>query len=204
MSSEDSDPERLLGLARAGDSLALGRLLQRYRNYLGLLARHQIGRRLQGKVDASDLVQEAFMEAHRDFAQFRGTTETELAGWLRRILATNLANLVDRYCGTRRRNVRLERDLAAELDRSSRNLDAALLSRQSSPSRQAARRDQAVILADALERLPEDYRQVLVLRHLEERSFPEIAHLMQRTIDSVKNLWARALARLRQTLGGLS
>jgi RNA polymerase sigma-70 factor (ECF subfamily) len=204
MSGEHSDPEGLLGLARAGDSLALGRLLQRYRSYLVLLARYQIGRRLQGKADASDLVQEAFLEAHRDFAQFRGATEAELAGWLRRILATNLANLVGRYCGTRRRDVRLERDLAAELDRSSRALDAALLAKQSSPSSQAARRDLAVILADALERLPEDYRQVLVLRHLEERSFPEIARLMQRTIDSVKNLWARALARLRQTLGGLA
>jgi RNA polymerase sigma-70 factor (ECF subfamily) len=59
-----------------------------------------------------------------------------------------------------------------------------------------------VILADALEQMPEDYRQVLVLRHLEERSFPEIARHMERTVDSVKNLWARALARLRQTLGG--
>jgi RNA polymerase sigma-70 factor (ECF subfamily) len=203
MSGEASDPEQLLGLARAGDSQALGRLLEMYRNYLGLLARYQIGRRLQGKVDSSDLVQEAFLEAHRDFAQFRGTTEVELASWLRRILATNLANLVDRYCGTRRRDVRLERELAAELDRSSRALDEGLMARGSSPSRQAARRDQAVILADALEQLPEDYCQVLVLRHLEERSFADIARQMERTIDSVKNLWARALARLRQTLGGL-
>jgi RNA polymerase sigma-70 factor (ECF subfamily) len=203
MSGEASDPERLLGLARAGNSRALGRLLEMYRNYLGLLARHQIGRRLRGKVDSSDLVQQAFLEAHRDFAHFRGTTEAELASWLRRILATNLANLVDRYCGTRRRDVRLERDLAVELDRSSRALDGGLVAGGSSPSRQAARRDQAVILADALEQLPEDYRQVLVLRHLEERSFAEIARQMERTIDSVKNLWARALARLRRTLGGL-
>ena len=143
------------------------------------------------------------MEAHRDFGQFRGNTEVELAGWLRRILATNLANLVDRYCGTKRRDVRLEHDLAAELDRSSRALDGALVAKQSSPSRQAARRDQAVVLADALEQLPIDYRQVLVLRHLEEQSFPDIARRMGRTVDSVKNLWARALARLRQTLGGL-
>jgi RNA polymerase sigma-70 factor (ECF subfamily) len=203
MSGGDCDPEQLLALARAGDGQARGRLLEIYRNYLALLARHQIGRRLQGKIDASDLVQEAFMEAHRDFGQFRGNTEVELAGWLRRILATNLANLVDRYCGTKRRDVRLEHDLAAELDRSSRALDGALVAKQSSPSRQAARRDQAVVLADALEQLPIDYRQVLVLRHLEEQSFPDIARRMGRTVDSVKNLWARALARLRQTLGGL-
>ena len=67
MSGVDSDPEQLLALAQAGDGQARGLLLETYRNYLALLARHQIGRRLQGKVDPSDLVQEAFMEAHRDF-----------------------------------------------------------------------------------------------------------------------------------------
>jgi RNA polymerase sigma-70 factor (ECF subfamily) len=115
-----------------------------------------------------------------------------------------VANLVGRYYGTRRRDVRLERELADELDQSSRILDRGLLARQSSPSHQAARRDQGVILADALERLPEDYREVLVLRHLEELSFPEVADRMGRSVFSVKNLWARALARLRQTLGGAS
>jgi RNA polymerase sigma-70 factor (ECF subfamily) len=198
------DPEQLLRLARAGDGIALGQMLELYRNYLSLLARYQIGRRLQEKVDPSDLVQETFLEAHRDFGQFRGGTEAELAGWLRRILATNLANQVARYCGTRRRNVRLERELAAELDHSSRVLNRGLAAKQSSPSHQAARSEQAVLLADALEQLPEDYRQVLVLRHLEEQSFPEVARHMGRTLDSVKNLWARALARLRQILGDAS
>jgi RNA polymerase sigma-70 factor (ECF subfamily) len=62
-----------------------------YENYLLLLARLQIGRRLQSKVDAADLVQETFLEAHRHFTQFRGRTEEELVGWLRQILAANLA-----------------------------------------------------------------------------------------------------------------
>jgi RNA polymerase sigma-70 factor (ECF subfamily) len=204
MNIPSPDPERLRCLAQAGDGAALGQMLEAYRNYLTLLARNQIGRRLQGKVDASDLVQQTFLEAHRDFGQFRGGTEAELVGWLRRILATNLANQVARYCGTRRRNVRLERELAAELDQSSRALNRGLAAKQSSPSHQAARRDQAVLLADALEQLPEDYRQVLVLRHLEEQSFPEVARHMGRSLDSVKNLWARALARLRQILGDVS
>jgi RNA polymerase sigma-70 factor (ECF subfamily) len=203
MSGDRADTEELLGLARAGNRAALGNLLQRYRSYLNLLAEYQLGRRLRGKVDASDLVQETFLEANRDFAQFRGSTEAELAAWLRRILATSLANLVGRYYGTRRRDVRLERELADELEQSSRALDAGLVAKQSSPSHEAARRDQSLLLADALEQLPEDYRQVLVLRHLEERSFPEIARHMGRSLDSVKNLWARALARLRQTMGGV-
>src|SRR6266404_5133916 len=96
------EPEELLRLARRGVGPALGQLLDRYRNYLKLLARLQIDRRLQGKADASDLVQETFLEAHRDFKQFRGTTEKELVSWLRQILVSNLANLVRHYRGTQR------------------------------------------------------------------------------------------------------
>jgi RNA polymerase sigma-70 factor (ECF subfamily) len=78
--SASPDPERLLCLARAGSGPALGQLLEMYRSYLSLLARLQIGRRLQGKVDPVDLVQETFLRAHRDFASFRGKTEEEWAG----------------------------------------------------------------------------------------------------------------------------
>jgi RNA polymerase sigma-70 factor (ECF subfamily) len=196
----DSDPERLLCLARGGDVAALGRLLDHYRGYLGLLARLQIGRRLQGKVDVADLVQETFLKAARDFAAFRGQDEEALASWLREILACSVANLVRRYLGTGRRDQRLERELAGELDRSSRALDGGLFARGSSPSRQAIRREQAVRLADALDRLPDDYREVLILRHLEELSFPDVARRMSRSLDSVKNLWTRGLARLRRVL----
>jgi RNA polymerase sigma-70 factor (ECF subfamily) len=198
-----ADPAQLLVLARAGDGRALGRLLELYRSYLALLARLQIGRRLQGKVDAADLVQETFLEAHRNFVHFQGGTEGELVSWLRHILAGHLAMLVRRYLGTRRRDVRLERELAFELDESSRVLNQCLVAPQSTPSQQAARREQAVLLANALGRLPEDYREVIILRHLEELSFPEVARRMDRTLNSVKNLWARALGRLRRLLGDL-
>src|SRR6516162_3803839 len=137
--SDQQDPERLLGLARAGSGPALGQLLELYRDYLTLLARLQISRRLQSKVDASDLVQETFLQAHEHFARFRGGTEGELVAWLRQILATTLANLVRHYCGTQRRDVRLERDLAAELNESSQALDQAFVAKQSSPSQRAAR-----------------------------------------------------------------
>ncbi len=196
------DPEHLLHHARAGDRAALGSLLDLYRNYLSLLARLQIGRRLQRKVDPADVVQEVFLKAHSNFGQFRGTTEEKLIGWLRKILASKLVDLLRQYYGAQARDVRLERDLTAEMDRSSQFLDRALVARYSSPSHQAVRREQAVLLADALQRLPEAYREVLVLHHLEELSFPEVARRMDRTVDSVEKLWARALARLRRALGG--
>jgi RNA polymerase sigma-70 factor (ECF subfamily) len=204
MSSDATETERLILRAWAGDRQALGRLLEAYRNYLALLARVQIGRRLQGRVDGSDLVQEAFLAAHRDFAGFRGGTEKELVAWLRQILAARITDLVRRHLGARRRDARLERDLVDELEQSSRALDAALAARGSSPSRQAVRREEAVLLADALKALPADYEEVIVLRHLEGQTFPEVARRMGRSLDSVQKLWVRALARLRQSLKGAS
>src|SRR3954462_10213003 len=122
MSHSAAGLEELLPLARARDGQAQGALLEQYRNYLTLLARVQIGRRLQGKVDPADLVQETFLKAHRDLASFRGKTEGELCSWLRQILAANLAMLVRHYCGTQRRDVRLECQLALEIDQSSQIL----------------------------------------------------------------------------------
>ena len=199
--SAERSPEQLMVLARAGSGPALGQLLEMYRHYLTLLVRLQIDRRLQGKVDAADVVQETFLEAHRDFGRFRGTTEAELAAWLRQILATCLAHLVRRYYGTQARDVRLERMLEDELDQSSRALDRGLIAEQSSPSQRASRREQTVLLADALGRLPPDYREVIILRHLEGLTFPEVAKRMGRSLDSVEKLWVRALPRLRRALG---
>ncbi len=199
------DPQSLLRQVRAGDGQVLGPLLEVYRNYLTLLARLRLGRRLRAKLDSSDLIQETFAEALRDFGQFQGTTEEELVAWLRRILAHNVANHVRHY-RTGRRNVRLERQLANELDQSSRALSLGKLpaARGSSPSQQAARREQAVLLADALERLPPDYREVILLRHVEGMKFPDIAKELSRSVDSVEKLWARGLAHLRRLLRGSS
>lgn len=196
-----ADPEHLLQEARTGDASTLGRLLESYRRYLALLARMQIGQRLQGKADASDLVQETFLEAHRNFGRFRGTSEAQFVSWLRQILVAKLADLLRRYLGTQGRDVRLERDLEDAVDRSSALLGCGLVAPQASPSQQAAQREQAVLLADALGELPDDYREVLVLRHLEGLTFPEVARRMGRSLDSVEKLWMRALARLRQILG---
>jgi RNA polymerase sigma-70 factor (ECF subfamily) len=199
--NDESEREHLLARAQTGDAAALGELLELYRPYLTLLARLHIGRRLQGKADPTDMVQETFLEAARHFAGFRGSTEPELAAWLRQILATSLAHLVRRYLGTQARDIRLEQGIADELDQSSRAIDRSLVAQQSTPSQRASRREQAVLLADALSRLPDDYREVIILRHLEGLTFPEVSERMGRTLDSVEKLWARALPKLQKALG---
>lgn len=199
--ADRSDQDNLLTLARQGDGDALGRLFDGYRRYLKLLARLQIGEEQQAKIDASDVVQQTFLEALHDFATFRGTSEKELMNWLRRILAANLADHVHRYHGRQRRDIQLERSLNEQLDRSSVALDRNLIANQTTPSQSVVRREQAVILADALDQLPEDYREVLVLRHLKGHKFSQVARRMGRTEGSVYQLWARALAQLRRAIG---
>jgi RNA polymerase sigma-70 factor (ECF subfamily) len=193
--------EDLLRQVRAGDQASFGLLLERYRRYLTVLARLQIGRRLQGKFDPADVVQEAFLRAHHRWAQFRGGTEAEFVGWLRQILASRLAKLIRHFWGTQGRDVRLEQELQTELDQSSNALGHFLVSAEESPSQEAARREQALVLADALERLPGHYREIILLREFQDLSFPEVGQRMGRTVDSVKHLWTRALTQLRTLLG---
>ncbi len=193
-----ADPGNLLLQAQAGGDVARGALLETYRNYLELLARIEIGRRLQTKVDAADLVQETFLEAHRNFAMFRGHDEAEFAAWLRGIMAARIANLVRHFVGTQGRDVRRERDLQIDLDQSSRAFDQGLVAFQSTPSQQFARQELRVMFANTLAQLPEEYREVIVLRHFEELPFSEVAVRMNRSLDSVQKLWVRSLVQLRQ------
>jgi RNA polymerase sigma-70 factor, ECF subfamily len=200
--AQDTNPQALLLQAKAGDESALGRLLESYSNYLSLLARVQIGRRIQGKIDAGDVVQETFLEIHRQFPRFRGTTEAEFTAWLRRILAGQLALTLRRFLGTKGRDVNLERDLGAQLDQSSQAMDGGFVAPTSTPSQHVSKREQAVLLANALDKLPPDYREVIILRHIETLPFADVAARMGRSEDSVQKLWVRALASLRRSMDG--
>jgi RNA polymerase sigma-70 factor (ECF subfamily) len=197
------DPEQLLAEARRGCGESLGRLLELYRNYLALLARTQIDLHVQGRVDASDLVQETFLDACRDFGQFRGTSEIEWVAWLRKVLVYNLARVMQQQVVAQKRSTRRELSLdrhLATLERSSGRIEAALVGRHSSPSGQAQRRERSAWVADQLARLPADYREVIVLRNLEGLPFAEVACRMGRSAGAVRVLWVRAVDQLRHLL----
>jgi RNA polymerase sigma-70 factor (ECF subfamily) len=193
-------PLTLLGRARSGDAQALGSLLKSYSPYLTLIARMQIGKRLQAKLDEDDVVQETFLEAARQFPNFRGNSEAELTAWLRTILAGQIALALRRYLGTQGRDLHLERELNVQLDQSSRMLDRGLVGSGTTPSQNVSRREQSVLLAEALEKLPADYREVIVLRHLEQLSFADVSAKMNRSVDSVQKLWVRGLKLLRESM----
>ncbi len=190
-----------LRLARAGDRHALGELLQSYRKYLMFLARSGLHQQMQGKADPADLVQEVCLAASDCFSEFRGQSAEEFAGWLRGILSNVLAMQVRRYLGTQKRDPRLEHALHQGMNSASSFLHSGLAGDFTSPSQHFARNEAFLRMAEALETLPEHYRQVIVLRHVDNFPFSEVAIQMGRSVDSVEKLWVRALAKLKQTLG---
>jgi RNA polymerase sigma-70 factor (ECF subfamily) len=172
------------------------RPIERYRDYLRLLARLQLDPRMQAKLDPSDVVQQTLLKAHQKLEQFRGHTDGELAAWLRRILANTMTDAV--------RSLRVEvgvvRSLQQSLEDSSARLESWLIARDESPEGQARRHEQTLAIASALARLPEDQRTAVEYHHLKEMSVAEIAKLMERTEASVAGLLRRGLKQLRQIL----
>src|SRR5438477_4457576 len=162
MAESVKDASDWLAAARAGSREALGQALEHCRRYLLLVARQHLDPELQGKGGASDLVQETFLEAQRDFACFQGTSEAELLAWLRRLLLNNLSNFSRRYRDTSKRDVAREVVLEAD-DPSGRR--GEILATGPSPSSHVLRQEQAQVLQRALQRLPDDHRRVICLRY---------------------------------------
>jgi RNA polymerase sigma-70 factor (ECF subfamily) len=170
---------------------------ERYRAYLRVLAGVRISPLLRAKLDASDVVQEALLKAHDKRADCRGQTEGQRLAWLRRILATTLADLHRRH-GRGKRDAGLERSLEQALEHSSLCLGHLLADEQPAP----VDAEQQVCLADALSRLPESQRTALTLRYLQDPpcSLAEIARRLDRTEKAAAGLVCRGLETLRKML----
>jgi RNA polymerase sigma-70 factor (ECF subfamily) len=173
--------------------------LERFRDYLLLLARRHVGEQPGARLDPSDLVQQTLLEAHRKRDQFRGQSPAEMAAWLRRMLAYGIAD-ARRAQGRAKRDHARERSLEAALDESSSRLEAWLAADQSSPSQRAVRQEELLRLAEALTRLPEDQRRAVELRHLHGASVAAIAQALGRTETAVGGLLRRGMTKLREYL----
>jgi RNA polymerase sigma-70 factor, ECF subfamily len=172
--------------------------LERFRDYLRLLARFQLPSRLRAKLDPSDLVQQTLLRAYQSLAQLRGKSTAEVTAWLRRILANLLANAVRDY-GRGRRDVALERSLEGALEDSSLRLEKWLAVAQASPVEAAERNEQLLTLASALSALPEDQREALLFRYHEGLPLAEIGSRLGRTRPAVASLLRRGLQQLRKS-----
>jgi RNA polymerase sigma-70 factor, ECF subfamily len=186
------------GFAMTQDPAEFGQPLERYRAYLGLLARAQLPAPLRRHVGCSDIVQQTLLQAHRKRDQFRGHSEAEYRAWLRAILAHLLADVARRSgSGPASRAPSLQR----VLEESSQRLERCLAADDSSPSQRLLRQERLLALAEALDRLPDDQRTALELRYLQGLSIAETCQRMGRGTPSVANLLYRGLKGLRKQLG---
>ena len=142
--------------------------LERFRAYLGLLARLEVSQSLRDKVDLSGVVQQTLLEAHQGLEgrPDRLRSEEELSAWLRSILSHNLAD-VFRKLAAQKRDVRREWSLDAALDQSASRLERWLAAEQSSPSQRAIRQEELLRVADAMAGLPDAQRRAIELHHLQ-------------------------------------
>jgi RNA polymerase sigma-70 factor (ECF subfamily) len=182
--------------ARQGSQEALGRLLDLCRQYLLLVASQEIQPGLQAKVGPSDVVQETFLKAHRQFETFTGTTEVELLAWLRRILLNNVSNATRSFVGTASRHP--DREVSLQ-DKEGFERLAAL---GDTPSGLMMGAERSAALERGLGQLPEHYRQIVVWRSLEERSFEQIGQEIGKSAEAARKLWARAIEQLQRLLAG--
>jgi len=202
--TNDHRTSALIAAAQNGDPDALGELLNHYRKYVVFLARTGLHHHMQGKADPSDLAQEVCLAAHGNIADFRGDSAEEFAGWLRGILSNVLAMHVRKYLGTQKRDPRLEQNFNASLASASEFLQSEIAADITSPSQHFARNEAFLELAAALEALPENYRQVIVLRHVDGMTFADVAKAMGKTVNSVEKLWVRGLAKLKTAMGEMA
>jgi RNA polymerase sigma-70 factor (ECF subfamily) len=184
----------LLTASRQGSSEAWGELLQACGAYLLLVANEELDSGLQAKVGASDLVQQTLLEAHQGLHAFRGQTQGAFFAWLRQILLHNLSNCRRHYQYTGKRRRALE--LSLDSDGSLNGLGLELVDDTTSASARASLKEEAHRLELALEQLPSDYRQVIILRNREHRTFKDIGAMLDRTSDAARMLWYRAFERL--------
>ena len=197
----DNPQQALLLKAKRGGDQPLGTLLESYRNYLNVLADSRLDRKLRGRLGSGDIVQDTMLQAHRDFSQFRGHTEREFLGWLRQILANTLSRAIETHVLAKKRDVRRDVSMAqmrTGVERSTMQLNVAFAASCRTPSSHARERERAVILADVMNELSADQREVLILRNMQGLKFAEVAEVMGRSQAAAKMLWMRAIKRLRQ------
>jgi RNA polymerase sigma-70 factor (ECF subfamily) len=183
--------------AQSGCSVALGQVLEDFRPYLLLVAQEELDDSVKVKTAVSDVVQDTFVEAHRDFDQFAGRSPHEFRAWLRRILLNNIANTRRHFRNVKKRQTSRE----VPLDESSFKLTAAAIADSGpSPSRCAIASEEQQRLERVMAALSSDDQMVLDLRHRQLLTFREIGLRMNRTPDAARMLWWRAFERLAEKL----
>lgn len=173
--------------------------LEDFRHFLMLLARARLGPTHRAKIDPSDVVQQTLLDAHRTLDQFRGSTDAEMAGWLRKMLSCRVTDAF-RALGRQKRDAAMERSLDLQMNETCSRLEGWLEAVQTSPSEKVCRNEQLIQLAAAMARLPDSQRAAIELHHLHGLSLRETAEQLGSTGGAVVGLLRRGLVKLRELL----
>lgn len=175
-------------------------VVAKYEPYLRMLARTQMRQAYQAKLGASDMVQQAMLQACQGLDGFRGTTEPEFRAWLRQILARHLYHL-DRDLHRDKRDIRREQSIEQQLAHSSMKLEGLLAGEGPTPSQNVSFGENVLKMAEAIERLPESQREAVRLHYLEGMKLSEVAKQLDKSTGAIAGLLHRGMKTLRQQLG---
>jgi len=202
MVSDSSETSELLQRAGGGDPRALGDLFTQHRDRLRRMVQIRLDRRLQGRIDPSDVLQEAYLEVARSLAEYLRHPVLPFFLWLRLLTGRKLQALHRHHLGTQVRDAGREVSLhcGALPQASSVSLAAQLLGRYTSPSQAAVRAELQLRIQEALNSMDPLDREVLALRHFEQLGNAETAHVLDLSEAAASNRFVRALKRLKDIL----
>jgi RNA polymerase sigma-70 factor (ECF subfamily) len=205
MSSDSSETGALIRRIDGGDERAVIELFARYRDRLRRMVKLRLDRRLQGRLDASDILQEAYLDVARRAGEYRANPTMPVFLWLRLITGQRLMALHRKHLGAQMRDVGQEVSIhrGALPPASSISIAAMLLGRLTSPTRAASRAELQVRLQDVLNSMDPIDREVLTLRHFEELGNSETAQVIGITKSAASSRYIRAVMRLKKELAGI-
>jgi RNA polymerase sigma-70 factor (ECF subfamily) len=205
MMDDASEPDDLLHRAKTGDERALAELFARHRPRLRRMIRLRLDRRLAGRLDPSDVLQEAYLDLARRFPEYAANPGLPFYPWLRSLTGQKLTDLHRHHLGTKMRDAGQEVSLyrGALPPVSSASLANQLLGRLTSPTQAAIRAEMQIRLQEALNSMDPLDREVLVLRHFEELSNSETAQVLGLQKSAASRRYTRALFRLRDILDSI-
>lgn len=203
MTSNRDSSDVLLAQARSGDQAAMAELFDRYRKRLRQMVRLRLDRRLQGRVDPSDVLQDAYLEASQRLSAYGEKEDLPFFLWLRLVVGQKLTDLHRHHLGVQMRDA--NRDVSiyhgGMPEATSFAIAAQLLGRMSTPSRAAMRAEAKLEIQEALNCMDTIDREVLTLRHFEMLTNAETAQVLELSPAAASNRYVRALKRMKQILG---
>lgn len=197
MTSEPAEIDGLLDRLRAGDTAALGTLWGYYRPRLQRFVRLRMDNRMATRVDPSDVLQEAYLDAQRQVPAYLRDARVAPFVWLRRLVEERLANTHRHHLGAKCRTARREISLPKD---ASVALGSRLLAAGPNPSARMRQEECCRRVQQALEKLRPDDREVILMRHFEEMSNQEVAQALGLTESGATMRYGRALVRLKEIL----